>query len=124
MELRMKGLGDGGVLALVRPEQLWADNGTSFTGPLMAKFKKSKVACKLIRTMGKEQHRVKKYLVDNARCNPELFEEFEDSGTLSHLLLLLMVEFEEELSRANKKMPPVTPRIVHSLVETDAEPPN
>ena len=87
----------------------------------MARFKKSRAICKLIRTMGKEQHRVKKYLVDNGRWDHESFEEFEESGTLPLLLLLLMVEFEEELSGANKKMPPATPRKVHSLVETYAE---
>ena len=32
-----------------------------------------------------------------------------------------MIEFEEELSEAGKMMPPVKPRTVHSLVETDAE---
>ena len=118
---RIKGLEELGALALVRPEQLWSDKGTSFPGTLMTRFKKSKASCELIRTMGKEQHRVKKYLVDNERWNPKSFEEFEESGSLSHLLFLLMIEFEEELSGVGKMMPPVTPRIVHSLVETDAE---
>ena len=34
---------------------------------------------------------------------------------------MLMIEFEEELALANKKMLIVTPRKVHSLVEKDAE---
>ena len=87
----------------------------------MTRFKKSKASCELIRSMGKEQHRVKEYLVENKRWNPKSFEEYEESGSLSHLLFLLMIEFEEELSEAGKRMPPVQPRTVHSLVETDAE---
>ena len=118
---RIKGLEELGALAHVRPEQLWSDKGTSFPGTLMTRFKKSKASCELIRSMGKEQHRVKEYLVENKRWNPKSFEEYEESGCLSHLLFLLMVEFEEELSEAGKMMPPVKPRTVHSLVETDAE---
>ena len=118
---RIKGLEELGALAHVRPEQLWSDKGTSFPGTLMTRFKKSKASCELIRSMGKEQHRVKKYLVENKRWNPKSFEEYEESGCLSHLLFLLMIEFEEELAEAGKMMPPVKPRTVHSLVETDAE---
>ena len=108
-------------MARVRPEQLWCDKGTSFPGPLMARFKKKKQTCKLLRTMGKEQHREKKYLIDNARYIPESFQVFDETGTLSPLLMLLMMEFEEELALANKKMPIVIPRKVHTLLETDAE---
>ena len=117
----IKGLEELGALAHVRPEQLWSDKGTSFPCTLMTRFKKSKASCKLIRSMGKEQHRVKQNLVENKRWNPKSFEEYEESGCLSHLLFLLMIEFEEELSEAGKMMPPVKPRTVHSLVETDAE---
>ena len=120
-KLRIKGLGEVGSLARVRPEQLWSDKGSSFPGPLMARFKKKRQTCNLLRAMGKEQHRVKKYLIDNARFKPESFQDFDDTGTLSHLLMLLMIEFEEELALANKKMPIVTPMRVHTLLETDAE---
>ena len=71
--------------------------------------------------MEKEQNRVKKYLVENERWNPNSFEEFDASGSLSHLLVLLMVEFEEESAEKEKKMPTVIPKIVPPLKETDAE---
>ena len=110
-----------GGLELVQPEDLWSDNGTAFPTPLMTAFKKEKEACARVKALGKEWHKVTRYLVEHKRWQPANLRKYDDSGTLSHFLLLLMVDFNKELIAKGMKLPGV-PRVKQQLfAETDAE---
>ena len=48
-------------------------------------------------------------------------KNFDDSGTLSHMLILHLSLFEEEMNASNKRLPIWEPRKKPILKETDAE---
>ena len=61
------------------------------------------------------------YLASWGRLSTGETKNFDESGTLSHMLILHLSHFEEEL-RANKKRLPIwEPRKMPKLTETDAE---
>ena len=117
----IKGLKDVPNLEEVRPEMLRSDEGVPFPALLLAKFKKFKGTCKLVRSMKKEQHRVMAYLESHARLDAQCVQEFDDSGTLSHLLLLFLARFETELKADKKQLPPEERGEPSELEEDDAE---
>ena len=102
---RIKGLGELFNLKLVEPEDLWSDGGTAFPPALMAAFKKEKEACAQIKALGKEWHKVTKYMVEHKRWQPSNLKKYDNSGTLSHLQLLLMVDYNKELIAKGMKLP-------------------
>ena len=59
--------------------------------------------------------------MEHKRWQPANLKKYDDSGTLSHFLLLLMVDFNKELIAKGMKLPGV-PRVKQQLfAETDAE---
>ena len=82
----------------------------------MSKFKKYKETCDVVRSLGKEHHRVSKFLSSHNRLDATRIGTFDDTGTLSHLLLLLLAKFEDECG----KLPPFKVERPY-LEETDAE---
>ena len=83
---------------VIKPRDHWCDKGAAFTGKLMSKFKCFKAACSLIRAQKKEHHQIIEYTSQSIRgwLDPSGFSRFDDTGTLSHLLMLLLAKFEEE----------------------------
>ena len=75
----------------------------------------------MIKSMRKELHRVSAYLNDNARWNPLQADRFDETGTLSHLLILLLAKFEIELKEQGKSLPPEETDDHSELSENDAE---
>ena len=71
--------------------------------------------------MGREQHKVIEYLKDWGKLNTIDIKSFDDSGTLSHLLMLQLARFEEETRASKKRLPEWKPRKEPQLKETDAE---
>ena len=61
------------------------------------------------------------YLADHARLNPLQIGRFDETGTLSHLLVLLLSQFEVEMKDAKKSLPPEETKPVSELSENDAE---
>ena len=82
----------------------------------MSKFKRYKKTCSLIRSAKKEQHRVEAYLEEHSRLDASRITDFDNTGTLSHLLMLHLVRFEEE----SDELPPLNLKYSH-LEETDEE---
>ena len=77
--------------------------------------------CKKIKALGKEWHKVTKYLVEHKRWQPSNLKKYDNSGTLSHLQLLLMVDYNKELIAKGMKLP-IVPRVKRQpIAETDAE---
>ena len=68
----------------------------------MSKFKRYKETCDVVRSLGKEHHRVSAFLSRHARLDAARLGSFDDTGTLSHRLLLLLAKFEDECG----KLPP------------------
>ena len=110
-----------GDLKLVMPDDLWSDNGTAFPAPLMTAFKKEKEACARVKALGKEWHKVTKYLAEHMRWEPANLKKYDDTGTLSHMLMLLMVDFNKELTAKGMKLPGVAQVKQQLFAETDAE---
>ena len=75
----------------------------------------------MIKSMGKEPHRVTAYLNDHARINPLQIEKFDETGTLSHLLILYLAQFEKEMKNLEKTLPPQEIHPQSELSENDAE---
>ena len=71
--------------------------------------------------MNKEQHRVVAYLGSHSRLEGYTIEEFDDAGTLSHLLMLLLAQWERELKADKKQLPPEEIPEQIELEEDDAE---
>ena len=113
---KIAGLSDIEELEGISPRDLWADRGAAFPGVLMSKFKRYKQTCSLIRSAKKEQHRVLAYLEEHSRLDAVRISDFDNTGTLSHLLMLHLVKFEEE----SDELPPLNLKSFH-LEETDAE---
>ena len=118
---KILGLKDIHSLEEVQPSELWPDNGTCFPAKLLTKFKKWKQACKLIKSMDKEPHRVMAYLTDHARLNQLQIAKFDETGTLSHLLMLYLAQFEREMKNLEKTLPPEEIKPESELSENDAE---
>ena len=117
----IKGLQDFEDLAHVGPEQLWSDGGIPFPRVLLVKFKKFTDTCELIQEMGREWHKGIEYLMSWGRLNAVKISSFEECGTLSHLLILHLSLFEEEMRASNKRLPKWEPRKKPDLKETEAE---
>ena len=113
---KIAGLSDIEELEGVSPRDLWADRGAAFPGVLMSKFKRYKLTCSLIRSAKKEQHRVLAYLEEHSRLDAVPISDFDNTGTLSHLLMLHLVRFEEE----SDELPPLNLKCPY-IEETDAE---
>ena len=71
--------------------------------------------------MGREHHKVIEYLKDWGKLNSVEIKSFDDSGTLSHMLMLQLSRFEEEMRASKKRLPEWKPRKEPHLKETDAE---
>ena len=65
----------------------------------MVKFKEFTGACKQIQRTGKEEHNVVEYLVDSNRLDAGCIGINEDTGTLSHRLIVELARFEEEMAQ-------------------------
>ena len=113
---KIAGLSDIEELEGVSPRDLWSDRGAAFPGVLMSKLKRYKKTCSLIRSAKKEQHRVLTYLEEHKRLDATRITDFDNTGTLSHLLMLHLVRFEEE----SDELTPLNLKCPH-LEETDAE---
>ena len=88
-----------------------------FPRRLMSKFKSFKQTCALVREAQKEQHRVTEFLAIHTPIETAKLSAFDDTGTLSHLLLLYLTRLEKTATtfpRLRAKPPP-------ALTETDAE---
>ena len=72
----------------------------------MSKFKRYKETFNVIRSLEKEHHRVSAFLSSHARLDATRLGSFDDTGTLSHPLLLLLTKFEDEC----EKLPPLEVR--------------
>ena len=71
--------------------------------------------------MKKETHRVVAYLSDHARLNAAQIDRFDEKGTLSHLLVLFLSQFELDMKDAKKSLPPEEIKPISELSENDAE---
>ena len=61
------------------------------------------------------------YLVDNSRADADEFDKFDESGTLSHYLFLLLAQFEEDLKQASQCLPPEHKEPELRISDNDAE---
>ena len=61
------------------------------------------------------------YLVDNNRLEADCIEKFEETGTLSHMLIVELARYEEERTREGRTLPKWEPPKRPRLKETDAE---
>merc|ERR1719320_963807 len=62
-----------------------------------------------------------KYLVEHKRWQPSNLKKYDNSGILSHLQLLLMVDYNEELIVQGMKLPIVPRDKRQPIAVTDAE---
>ena len=92
---RIAGLSEFNDIDAIEPKDLWCDKGTAFPGKLLNKFKRFKEACALIRAQNKEFHQIIGYLTKHSRVDPSVLSRFDDSATLSHLLMIILAKFEE-----------------------------
>ena len=60
-------------------------------------------------------------MVNNDRIDAGCIQEFEETGTLSHMLTVELARYEEEMTQAGKILPKWEPPKRPRLKETDAE---
>ena len=75
----------------------------------------------MIRETKREQHKVVEYLKSWGKLGKVKLKDYDDSGTLSHILMLHLALFEDEMRATDGRLPEWKARKIPNLEETDAE---
>ena len=103
------------------PEVLWSDGGEPFPKKLMRSFRAFPASRRIVKDLGKDHNRILGYLREVGQWRNIDYIRFDSNGTLSHLLLLSLADFEVSLRSQGRKLPAPQGLQMLALPTTDTE---
>ena len=102
-------------------DDLLSDGGTPYPGEIFSAFKPFRATCRVVRELKRDHHRILTYLKVHNRLGNWDLHQVDQAGKLSHLVLLCLATFEEDLRKKLQQLPTPTALPEMKPPSTDAE---
>ena len=102
-------------------DDLRSDGGTPYPGEIFSAFKSFRATCRIVRELKRDHHRILTYLKTHNRLGNWDLQQVDQTGKLSHLVLLCLATFEVDLRKKLQQLPTPTALPEMQPPTTDAE---